>query len=138
MERFADLTRRADVAVGIRGALHPQIDLAAEPRWARQAHTFGEDSGLTARLGAAYVRGLQGEKSGKESVSAMAKHFPGGGPQLDGEDPHFSYGREQVNPGDRFDLRRAVGVLHEGVAEFGPLRDMRGAPSPHPITKTIQ
>ena len=29
----------------------------------------------------------------------MTKHFPGGGPQLDGEDPHFDYGREQVYPG---------------------------------------
>ena len=34
----------------------------------------------------------------------MIKHFPGGGPQLDGEDPHFAYGREQVYPGGRFDL----------------------------------
>ena len=29
----------------------------------------------------------------------MTKHFPGGGPQKDGEDPHFAYGREQVYPG---------------------------------------
>ena len=45
----------------------------------------------------------------------MAKHFPGGGPQLDGEDPHFPYGREQVYPGGRFDdhlvpFRRAIAV----------------------------
>ena len=33
----------------------------------------------------------------------MTKHFPGGGPQKDGEDPHFAYGREQVYPGGRFD-----------------------------------
>jgi beta-glucosidase len=33
----------------------------------------------------------------------MTKHFPGGGPQKDGEDPHFPYGREQVYPGDNFD-----------------------------------
>ena len=32
----------------------------------------------------------------------MTKHFPGGGPQKDGEDPHFPYGREQVYPGDNF------------------------------------
>ncbi len=34
----------------------------------------------------------------------MTKHFPGGGPQKDGEDPHFAYGREQVYPGGRFEL----------------------------------
>jgi beta-glucosidase len=33
----------------------------------------------------------------------MTKHFPGGGPQKDGEDPHFDYGREQVYPGDNFE-----------------------------------
>ena len=33
----------------------------------------------------------------------MTKHFPGGGPQKDGDDPHFSYGREQVYPGGNFD-----------------------------------
>ena len=33
----------------------------------------------------------------------MTKHFPGGGPQKDGEDPHFPYGREQVYPGGNFD-----------------------------------
>ena len=26
-------------------------------------------------------------------------HFPGGGPQKDGEDPHFAYGKDQVYPG---------------------------------------
>ena len=33
----------------------------------------------------------------------MTKHFPGGGPQKDGEDPHFPYGKEQVYPGNNFD-----------------------------------
>ena len=33
----------------------------------------------------------------------MTKHFPGGGPQKDGTDPHFAWGREQVYPGDNFD-----------------------------------
>jgi len=36
-------------------------------------------------------------------VACMTKHFPGGGPQMNGEDAHFSYGKEQVYPGDNFD-----------------------------------
>ena len=104
VQRFADLVRREYLAVGIRVALHPQVDLATEPRWCRQSATFGEDASLTARLGAAYIRGLQGDLIGPDSVSAMVKHFPGGGPQLNGEDPHFPYGREQVYPGGQFDL----------------------------------
>ena len=52
-----------------------------------------------ARLVAAYIRGFQGDELGPTSVACMTKHFPGGGPQLDGEDPHFPYGKEQVYPG---------------------------------------
>ncbi|MFJ7153459.1 glycoside hydrolase family 3 protein [Streptomyces sp. NPDC101118] len=97
--RFADTVRREYLSVGFRVALHPQIDLATEPRWARQTGTFGSDAKLTGELVRAYVRGLQGEELGTRSVAAMVKHFPGGGPQKDGEDPHFPHGKEQVYPG---------------------------------------
>ena len=65
VQRFADIVRQEYLAVGIRVALHPQIDLATEPRWARQMATFGEDADLTSRLGVAYVRGLQGRRSAR-------------------------------------------------------------------------
>lgn len=104
VERFADIARQEYTAVGLRVALHPQVDLATESRWARQTATFGEDAELAGILGAAYIRGFQGEAFGAGSVSTMTKHFPGGGPQKDGEDPHFPYGREQVYPGGRFEL----------------------------------
>ena len=100
---FADIARQEYVAVGIRVALHPMADLATEPRWARIGGTFGEDAELAARLVAAYIRGFQGDALGPTSVACMTKHFPGGGPQKDGEDPHFPYGREQVYPGGSFD-----------------------------------
>ncbi|MFF5625208.1 glycoside hydrolase family 3 protein [Microbacterium sp. NPDC012755] len=103
VERFGDIARQEYTAVGIRVALHPQVDLATESRWARQLQTFGEDAALAGELGAAYVRGFQGASFGPGSVSTMTKHFPGGGPQKDGEDPHFDYGREQVYPGDNFE-----------------------------------
>ena len=103
VERFGDIARQEYTAVGIRVALHPQVDLATESRWARQLQTFGEDAALAGELGAAYVRGFQGASFGPGSVSTMTKHFPGGGPQKDGEDPHFDYGREQVYPGDKFE-----------------------------------
>ncbi|MCC6790605.1 MAG: glycoside hydrolase family 3 C-terminal domain-containing protein, partial [Thermomicrobiales bacterium] len=102
VERFADIARREYRAVGIHLALHPMADLATEPRWSRNHGTFGEDPALAGRLTAAYIRGFQGETLGPESVACMTKHFPGGGPQLDGEDPHFPYGREQVYPGGNF------------------------------------
>ena len=103
VQEFADIARQEYLAVGLRSALHPMADLATEPRWARVNGTFGEDNQLAAKLTAAYIRGFQGAELGAESIACMTKHFPGGGPQLDGEDPHFAYGREQVYPGDHFD-----------------------------------
>lgn len=102
-EEFADIARQEYLAVGIRVAIHPMADLATEPRWARINGTFGEDAALAARMTAAYIRGFQGEQLGPQSVACMTKHFPGGGPQKDGEDPHFAYGKEQVYPGAHFD-----------------------------------
>jgi beta-glucosidase len=116
VREFAEIARQEYVAVGIRSSLHPQIDLGTEPRWGRQFHTFGNDSAFVAEVAAAYIEGFQiGRDLGPGSVATMAKHFPGGGPQLDGEDPHFPYGREQVYPGGRFDdhlvpFRRAIEV----------------------------
>ncbi len=103
VEQFGDIARREYLALGIRVALHPMADLATEPRWARTNGTFGEDAQLAARLTAAYIRGFQGATLGAESVACMTKHFPGGGSQQDGEDPHFPYGKEQVYPGGNFD-----------------------------------
>jgi beta-glucosidase len=120
--RFADTVRREYRAVGITLALHPQIDLATDPRWARAGGTFGQSLEVTRRLAPAYIRGLQGERLGPGSVAAMAKHFPGGGPQLDGEDPHFAYGREQVYPGGLWDMHLEPfrEALAAGVSQIMP------------------
>ena len=65
VHEFGDIARREYRAVGIHVALHPMADLATEPRWARIMHTFGEDGEFAARLVAAYIRGFQGEGSGR-------------------------------------------------------------------------
>ncbi len=103
MRQFAEIARREYLAVGIRVALHPQIDLATEPRWPRISGTFGEDAHLAARLVKAYIAGFQGESLGAHSVACMTKHFPGGGPQNEGLDPHFEFHRGQIYPGRNFD-----------------------------------
>lgn len=103
VEKFADIARQEYLALGIRLALHPQVDLTTEPRWSRIGKTMGEDADLASDLVGAYIRGFQGPSLGPKSVTTMTKHFPGGGPQKDGEDPHFAYGREQVYPGNNFD-----------------------------------
>jgi beta-glucosidase len=103
VRQFADMARKEYLAVGIRVALHPQIDLATEPRWPRISGTFGEDAHLTARLTKAYIEGFQGETLGAHSVACMTKHFPGGGPQNEGLDPHFEFQKGQIYPGNHFE-----------------------------------
>jgi beta-glucosidase len=122
VREFGDVARQEYRAVGIHVALHPMADLATEPRWARIMHTFGEDGDLAARLVAAYILGFQGEEVGPHSVACMTKHFPGGGPQLDGEDPHFAYGKDQVYPGGMFDyhLRVFEAAFDAGTAQIMP------------------
>jgi beta-glucosidase-like glycosyl hydrolase len=126
VREFADIARQEYVAVGIRAALHPTLDLATEPRWGRQAGTFGQDPALVTELGTAYLEGFQQKVLGPDSVACTAKHFPGGGPQRDGEDAHFPYGREQVYPGGRFadHLSPFPAVIQAGTAAVMPYYGM--------------
>jgi len=126
VEEFGDIARQEYVATGIRVALHPMADLATEPRWARINGTFGEDAALAATLVAAYIRGFQGKTLGPDSVACMTKHFPGGGPQKDGEDAHFPYGKEQVYPGNNFayHLIPFEAAFQAGTAQIMPYYGM--------------
>ena len=126
VQQFADIARQEYLAVGIRLALHPMADLATEPRWCRVNGTFGEDADLAAQMTAAYIRGFQGATLGKDSVACMTKHFPGAGPQNDGEDAHFPYGREQVYPGNNFEyhLKPFEAAFQAGTTQIMPYYGM--------------
>ncbi len=52
----------------------PNINIFRDPRWGRGHETYGEDPYLTARLGKAFVRGLQGDGETLRTA-ACAKHF---------------------------------------------------------------
>ena len=59
-------------------------------------------------------------------MACTSKHFPGGGPQKDGEDAHFPYGREQVYPGGRFadHLKPFPPIIAAGTAGIMPYYGM--------------
>ena len=71
----------ADAAAGRRGQYQgltfwtPNINIFRDPRWGRGQETFGEDPFLTGELGAAMVRGLQGDHPHLLKTAACAKHF---------------------------------------------------------------
>lgn len=90
-------------AVGLRGVYGYMADLATEPRWYRISEAFTENADLNADIMRALVVGLQGGPVGpRTSVALTMKHFPGGGPQEQGLDPHYSFGKRQVYPGGNF------------------------------------
>ena len=103
IENFAQIVKEEYLAVGIRTALHPMSDLATDPRWARNFGTFGSNALLSSDMTIAYMNGFQGKTINSESVLTMVKHFPGGGPQQNGLDPHLYSGRNQTYPGNNFD-----------------------------------
>jgi beta-glucosidase len=53
----------------------PNINIFRDPRWGRGQETYGEDPFLTASLGVAYVRGMQGADPDRPHVIASPKHF---------------------------------------------------------------
>lgn len=74
---------------GIRWTFAPMIDVTRDPRWGRIAESFGEDPFLTSTLGAAAVKGYQGNSlDDKNSIAACAKHFAAYGAAEAGRDYH--------------------------------------------------
>lgn len=53
----------------------PNINIFRDPRWGRGQETYGEDPYLTARMGSAFVQGLEGEDSYWLKAVACAKHY---------------------------------------------------------------
>jgi beta-glucosidase len=97
---YGDVIRQEFLAMGIRVYLGPMADIFSEPRWSRGFGTFGEDPERVTELTVAFIEGLRGGTDlGPETVAAVVKHFPGGGPQLNGDDAHDPRYPEQVYPG---------------------------------------
>lgn len=53
----------------------PNINIFRDPRWGRGQETYGEDPYLTARMGVAFVRGLQGDDPVYYRTVATPKHY---------------------------------------------------------------
>jgi beta-glucosidase len=72
---------------GINWTFAPMIDISRDARWGRIAESFGECVLLTSELGAAMVRGFQGnDLADSGSIAACAKHFAGYGAVESGRD----------------------------------------------------
>ncbi|SEI97719.1 glycoside hydrolase family 3 N-terminal domain-containing protein [Demequina mangrovi] len=78
LERVARATAVEVAATGIHWTFSPVLCIARDLRWGRVSETFGEDPYLLGELGAAMVRGYQGEGlADRTAILATAKHFAG-------------------------------------------------------------
>ncbi|EGF90005.1 beta-xylosidase B [Asticcacaulis biprosthecium C19] len=75
----------------------PNINIFRDPRWGRGQETYGEDPYLTARIGVAFVKGLQGEDPVYYRTIATPKHY------AVHSGPEASRHRDNINP-SRYDL----------------------------------
>jgi beta-glucosidase len=119
---FAQIAAKEWTSVGLRKGYMYMADLATEPRWQRIEGTFGEDADLAADMIREIVLGFQGKQLNKNSVAMTTKHFPGGGPQVAGQDPHFEWGKDQHYPGGMFDyhLKPFKAAIDAGTSSIMP------------------
>lgn len=129
VEDFAAVMGEEWSSIGLRGMYGYMADLSTEPRWYRTHETFTEDAPLGANIMGRLVETLQGEvgKDGNSlspetDVALTMKHFPGGGPQELGFDPHYAFGKAQVYPGDAFGyhLQPFEAAIEAGVSSIMP------------------
>lgn len=88
IQRAERVTAEEVAGTGIRWAFAPCLAVAQDERWGRTYESYGEGTALVAELGAAAVRGLQGDSlsANPKSVLACAKHFIGDGGTQGGKD----------------------------------------------------
>jgi beta-glucosidase len=133
-------------SIGLRGMYGYMADLATEPRWFRVQETFTENADLAANIIRTLVQSLQGEVvhdgtsvTPASAVALTVKHFPGGGPQEDGLDPHYTFGKQQVygsEAGFAYHLKPFQAAIEAGVSAIMPYygvptagRDAKGEPA---------
>ena len=96
----------------------PAISVAQDPRWGRTYESYGETAELTAQMGAAMVRGLQGERYNADwRVTATAKHYLADGGTTNGRDRGNTTATDEV-------LRTVHLPGYEAVVEQGVLSVM--------------
>ncbi|MCD9502996.1 glycoside hydrolase family 3 protein [Photobacterium phosphoreum] len=122
IKKFAQIMNEEWSSIGLRSMYGYMMDLATEPRWYRVHETFTEDANLAADIMKSLIQGLQGDTLNEHSIALTIKHFPGGGPQEDGGDPHYDFGKNQVYQGNNFDyhLIPFIAAIDAGASSIMP------------------
>ncbi len=126
VEAIGRATAIETAATGIRWTYSPVLAVPQDVRWGRTYEAFGEDPELVSLLGAAMVRGLQGENlTADTSVLATPKHFVGDGGTAWGTSTSAGYQIDQgVTLAPETDLRANHLPPYEAAFEAGALSVM--------------
>lgn len=115
--RAAEITACETRAADCPWTYSPTVDLTRDPRWSRVWENFGEDPLVNAVMGAAQVRGFQGENRndlGPRHIAATVKHYMGYGAPRTGRDRTPAYISES-------DLREKYFEPYRACIEAGAL-----------------
>ncbi len=78
IERIATVIAKEARALGIHHCYSPMLGVVRDTRWGRTEESYGEDPYLVARIGCAFIKGLQGmgdERFSPDKIFATAKHL---------------------------------------------------------------
>ncbi len=129
VEDGARVAAKEASSVGIRWTFAPMIDISRDARWGRIAESCGEDTYLTSVMGAAMVKGFQGNSlNDPTSILACAKHFVGYGAVEGGRDYNSTHLTERQLRNDYLPPFEAA--AKQGAATFmTSFNDNDGVPS---------
>jgi len=118
VRRIGEATAKELWVAGIDLNFSPAISVVRDVRWGRSYESYGETAELAVRMGAAMVRGLQGERyNAPWRITATAKHFLGDGGTENGKDRGNTAASDSV-------LRAVHLPGYEAVVEQGVLSVM--------------
>jgi beta-glucosidase len=79
VRRIGAITAQEMAATGIHWNFSPTVDVVQDIRWGRTYETFGNNTDVVSKLGAAYLDGLQSFANTPAAVIGTAKHYLGNG-----------------------------------------------------------
>jgi beta-glucosidase len=110
VEEIGRITAEEVRATGTQWTFAPCVTVPQDDRWGRTYEGFSEDPRVCGELGAAAVRGLQGDRlSDPTAVLACAKHFAGDGGTSFGTGQH---GNKLLDQGDTRIDEAALRQIH--------------------------
>jgi len=114
MRRLGENTAKELWAGNADWAFAPCLAVARDERWGRTYESYGEVPELAARLGAAYIQGLQGDATSTPwRVVACAKHYLADGGTTYGTGTPYSLGGVKIlNEGDARISQAELDSLH--------------------------